>query len=63
MDLKEIRKRAMYDPQSLSAEEWQQIHKVAFTVPKKEFFDEDNTPKVSSSGPQNKQKKVEKGWW
>ena len=59
MGLKEIRKRAMYDPQSLTKEEWEQIHKVAFTVPKKDFFDDD--AKVSSSGPQNKQKR--KGWW
>ena len=63
MDIAEIRKRAMYDPQSLSTEEWQQIHKVAFTVSKKEFFDEDNTAKVSSSGPKSKQKKAKKGWW
>ena len=61
INIAEIRKRAMYDPQSLTKEEWQQIHKVAFTVPKKELFDEDNIPKVSSSGPQNKQKR--KGWW
>ena len=61
MGIAELRKRAMYDPQSLTQEEWQQIHKAAFTVPKKEFFDEDSTAKVSSSSPQNKQKR--KGWW
>jgi len=61
MDIKEIRKRAMYDPQSLTKEEWEQIHKVAFSVPKKAFFDDDNVAKGSSSGPQNKQKR--KGWW
>ena len=59
MELAEIRKRAMYDPQSLSKAEWEEIHKVAFTVPKKEFFDDDDIPKGSSS--QNKQKR--KGWW
>ena len=58
-DLAEIRKRAMYDPQSLSKSEWAQIHDAAFTVPKKEFFDDD-AAKVSSSG-SPKQKK--KGWW
>lgn len=56
MDLAEIRKRAMYDPQSLSKFEWEQIHNAAFTVPEKEFFDDDK-PKVNSP----KQKK--KGWW
>ena len=61
MDIAALRKRAMYDPQSLTKEEWEQIHKVAFTVPKKEFFGGDNTAKVSNSGPQNKQKR--KGWW
>ena len=60
MSLEEIRKRAMYDPQSLSKSEWEQIHKVAFTVPKKEFFDDD-AAKVSNSGSPNKQKR--KGWW
>ena len=59
MGLKEIRKRAMYDPQSLTKEEWEQIHKVAFTVPKKDFFDEDE-PKVNP-GTLSKQKR--KGWW
>ena len=55
----EFRKRAMRDPQSLSEAEWQQIHKVAFTVPKKDFSDEVDTAKVNSSGPSKKRK----GWW
>ena len=59
-DLAEIRKRAMYDPQSLTQKEWDAIYKAAFSVPGKEFFDDD-AAKVSSSGPQNKQKK--QGWW
>ena len=41
-DIAALRKRAMYDPQSLTKEEWLAIHKVATTVPKKEFFDDDN---------------------
>jgi hypothetical protein len=61
MELAEIRKRAMYDPQSLSKSEWEQIHKAAFTVPKKDFFDDDDTPKVSSSSGSPKQKR--KNWW
>lgn len=59
MDIAELRKRAMYDPQSLTKDEWQQIHKAAFTVPKKEFFDEDK-PKVD---PCTLSKQKRKGWW
>ena len=54
-DIKELRKRAMYDPQSLTQEEWNAIHKAATSVPKKDFYDEDF--KVSS-----KQKKFQKEW-
>lgn len=55
-DTKALRKQAMYDPQSLTQEEWNAIHKAATSVPKKEFYDED-APKVSP-----KQKKFEKEW-
>jgi len=58
-DIAELRKRAMQDPQSLSDAEWKEI--LAFAAPKKDFYDEGNIAKVSSSGPQNKQRR--KGWW
>ena len=61
MDIAELRKRAMHDPQSLTQQEWDVINKVAFTVPKKDFSDEGDTAKVSSSAPSNTQKR--KGWW
>ena len=51
-----LRKRAMYDPESLSNAEWRQIHKVAFSVPKKDFADDAET------APMQKQKR-KKGWW
>lgn len=57
-DIKALRKRAMYDPQSLTQEEWNTIHQVAFTTPKKDFSDGDSIV----SNPIHKQKK--KGsWW
>ena len=59
-DIAELRKRAMRDPKSLSKSDWEQIHKAAFSVPKKDFSDDD-TVKVSSSRPQNTQKR--EGWW
>ena len=59
MELAEIRKRAMYDPQSLSKSEWEQIHKAAFTVPKKEFFDDD----AAKVDPGLLSKRKEKNWW
>lgn len=57
-DIKVLRKRAMYNPQSLTKDEWNIIHEVAFSTPKKDFSD--NDPIVSS--PIHKHKK--KGaWW
>ena len=58
MDIAELRKRAMRDPQSLSEAEWQQIHKATFSVTKKDFSDDDDI-KVSTSGPSKKRE----GWW
>lgn len=57
-EIKALRKRAMQNPQSLTESEWEQIHKVAFSTPKKDFSD--NDPIVSN--PTHKHKK--KGaWW
>lgn len=58
MDLKELRKKAMEDPQSLTESEWLTIHKAATSVPKKEFYDDDI--KVSSSNSKHKKKG---SWW
>lgn len=52
----ELRKRAMLDPQSLSEVQWKEIHKVAFSAPKKESNDEGN---AAARGPSKKRK----GWW
>lgn len=41
MDIAELRKRAMRDPQSLTQQEWNQIFKVAFSVPKQVDSDVD----------------------
>lgn len=55
-NITELRKRAMYDPQSLTKEEWDTVYKAATTVPKKEFY-EDGPPKPTPA----KQKRG--GWW
>ena len=55
-DIKALRKRAMYDPQSLTQEEWNAIYKAASSVPKKEFYDDDPSPVI--------QRQKKKGsWW
>lgn len=59
-NLKALRKRAMYDPQSLTKEEWLAIHKAVTTVPKKEFFDDDPPPIIQKSREQQKKKG---SWW
>ena len=58
-DIAEIRKRAMRDPQSLSAAEWKEIHKVAFGVPKQ--VDSDVDAITHSHTKKEKQRKKE--WW
>lgn len=59
-DLKELRKKAMEDPQSLSESQWEQIHKVAFSVPKKDFYDDDQPPAIQKT---HEQKKKGSSWW
>ena len=56
-DLAELRKRAMRDPESLSSTDWLEIYKAAFSVPKKEFNDDDDEAVVKSPS------KKRKGWW
>ena len=60
MDLAEIRKRAMLDPQSISKSEWEQIHKAAFSVPKQDFDDDDDVKGITTLKPKQNRKK---GWW
>lgn len=58
-DIKELRKRGMLDPQSLTQEEWNAIHKAATSVPRKDFYDDDPPPITQKSQEQKK-----KGsWW
>ena len=54
-EIKELRQRAMKDPQSLSKAEWDAIFQDAFGSPKKEFTEEASL----NSEPVKKQKQ----WW
>lgn len=57
-DIKALRKRAMYDPQSLTQEEWLTILKAATSVPKNDLSD--GAIKVTSS---NSKQKKKGSWW
>lgn len=57
IDIAEVRKRAMYNPQSLSQREWEVIHKVAFSVPKHV----DSSENAKAHAPSKRQKG--KSWW
>ena len=57
INIAEVRKRAMYDPQSLSPSEWNAIHKIAFSVPK----DVDSAENAKAHAHVKKQEKS--AWW
>ena len=56
-DIAELRKRAHIDPQSLTQQEWKEIHKVAFEVHKQVDSDEDAITHTK------KQKGKKNEWW
>ena len=57
-DTAALRKRAMYDPQSVTQKEWDAIHKVAFSTPK------DNSPSDDIKVTRSDSKQKKKGsWW
>lgn len=56
-DISEIRRRAHTDPESLSVAEWNQIFKVAFSVPKQVDSDEDAITHTHTK------KQKGKSWW
>ena len=58
-DIAEIRRRAHIDPESLSAAEWKEIHKLAFGVPKEVDSDGDAITYVHP----RKQKGKKNEWW